>query len=724
MSTTPTDRLYSLLPTIYRVRDIDQGEPLRALMEVMEQQFLALEEDIDQLYDNWFIETCEEWVVPYIGELLGVKGLNSVGNGAFSLRSYVGNTFAYRQAKGTPAILEQLAHDVTGWPTRVVEYFQRLGWTQNMNHRRMYNHLIDLRNVIDLHAIGGPFETAVHTAEVRRIAPKRGRYNIPNIGIIVWRLAAYPMLLSRAIPVTFVEGDIEDPSNAGDGRYHFHPYNIDMQLFNRPQAETELYHLAEEVNVPGTLARRTLYEELEARRAAIANGLEPSPVFFTDQPPFRLYVDGSSTPVPFEQIVICNLSTWRRPDVGFIAVDPELGRICFHDPDEPPNKVHVDYCYGFSADIGGGPYNRRGTLTTGDSTVWHKTVGKSGADFDNIRDALADWTASTGSYLSSDGILEIIDSDIYSDGTFTPGDSILGPIDFTSFDITVPADTTLTIQARDGVRPVLYTHIFIGGPGRLIINGVMIFGVVVIGGGAGAVNFLHCTLWPAQGLSGRAIYVDIVGGDNLQLSIKSSIVGHIALDPTTVSVTIEDSIVDATSYADTDVFAGYALAGNVEATTGGIPVPGPKTTIVRSTVFGKVYVSEVDMISESIITDTTIVKRRQTGCVRFSYLPVGSKTPRRYYCQPDKAIAAATTTADAAIAPEKVRPDFTSIHFGDPGYAQLSFRTATEIRTGAEDGSEMGVFNQLKQSQREANLRAGLDEAMRLGLEAGIFFAT
>ena len=36
-------------------------------------QFDIIEEDIAKLYDNWFIETCEPWVIPYIADLIGIK---------------------------------------------------------------------------------------------------------------------------------------------------------------------------------------------------------------------------------------------------------------------------------------------------------------------------------------------------------------------------------------------------------------------------------------------------------------------------------------------------------------------------------------------------------------------------------------------------------------------------------------------------------------------------
>ena len=114
------DRLYNLLPALYRLRDQEpaQAEALRALMALIEQQFLLLEADVDQLYDDAFIETCQEWLVPYIGDLLGVRPLQDIPTAApqqltsaqtapYSRRAYVANTLAYRQRKGTATVLEQ-----------------------------------------------------------------------------------------------------------------------------------------------------------------------------------------------------------------------------------------------------------------------------------------------------------------------------------------------------------------------------------------------------------------------------------------------------------------------------------------------------------------------------------------------------------------------------------------------------------------------------------------
>ena len=140
------DSLYRLLPAVYRIRDEAQGKPLRALVGAFAHELQALEENLEQLYDDQFIETCAEWVAPYIGDLIGYRPLHGVIPRLASPRAEVANTISYRRRKGTAAMLEQLARDVTGWPARAVEFFQLLGWTQHMNHVRPEAHYApDLR---------------------------------------------------------------------------------------------------------------------------------------------------------------------------------------------------------------------------------------------------------------------------------------------------------------------------------------------------------------------------------------------------------------------------------------------------------------------------------------------------------------------------------------------------------------------------------------------------
>ena len=127
------DRLYELLPVVHRMRDADRGYPLRALLRVVGEQVNVVEDDIARLYDNWFIETCEDWVVPYLGDLIGYQTAHEAGdpgdintaqgrarNQILIPRRDVADTLGFRRRKGTLALLELLARNAAGWPARVM----------------------------------------------------------------------------------------------------------------------------------------------------------------------------------------------------------------------------------------------------------------------------------------------------------------------------------------------------------------------------------------------------------------------------------------------------------------------------------------------------------------------------------------------------------------------------------------------------------------------------
>ena len=56
--------LYQSLPEVYRVRDATEGYPLRDFLAVLGEQGDVVQDEAERLYDNQFIETCEEWLVP------------------------------------------------------------------------------------------------------------------------------------------------------------------------------------------------------------------------------------------------------------------------------------------------------------------------------------------------------------------------------------------------------------------------------------------------------------------------------------------------------------------------------------------------------------------------------------------------------------------------------------------------------------------------------------
>jgi hypothetical protein len=247
------------------------------------------------------------------------------------------------------------------------------------------------------------------------------------------------------------------------------------------------------------------------------------------------------------------------------------------------------------------------------------------------------------------------------------------------------------------------------------------------------VNIRHCTLVPGWGLD-SACEPNRPAEPSLELfnvrvrvHIEHSILGSIQVnedqvrtDP--IPITISDTILDATSH-DREALGAP-----------GRPVAHAVLTILRCTVFGKVLVHAIGLAENCIFTNCLSVARRQLGCMRFCYVPEDCRTPRRYHCQPDLAEQAieeqlrgqapniSQDDIDAARARERnrVRPQFNSVRYGRPDYAQLANLCAEEIKRGADDESEMGAFHDLYHPQREANLRARLDEYTPAGMQAGI----
>jgi len=735
------ERLYGLLPAFYRNRDAEVGEPLRALCAILDTELQTVEAEIAGLYENWFIETCAEWVVPYIGDLLGTKPLNAVAAAGFSARPYVARTFSYRRGKGTLTALTSLARDITGWPAHVVEYFGLLATTEYLNHLRSSpGDTIDVRDARRLEQLGGPFERAPYTIDVRTIDAARGRYNLPNLGIAFWRLQAYPVV-----------AEARTLTQPADGRYHVSPLGIEIPLFNQP-ASVPPAGVPGPRDVPAPLRRRPLAAELEALRQALVDGAAPALTYF--RPPATVALTVAGTAIPPEQLLIADIEDdpahagdWLRPPPSqayvptaggapvnqpiAASLDPVRGRLAFPLGATPAGPVGVQYSYGFSGDTGGGPYDRAASLSDlfAATVTWQVAVGSglttvAGSTYPTLSAAVADWNAAPSAF----GVIAIVDSATYAEGlTGTAA-------------ITVPANCRLLIVAAQwpqagrapatpaqlvpsGVRPHFLGSLEIAGTtaapgtplGELIINGLTIEGAVnVRAGDLGSLQLVHSTVVPA------ATGITVAGGaaagqENATLSVTlvRSVCGPIAFPPDTLesrTLNVSDSIV-----------TGDAAAGG--AASPAIAAANATGSIAGTTVFGQASFAALGA-TNSIFTGTLTVSRRQSGCIRFSYLPAGSQTPRRFRCQPDTALAGVSDSGGRANLVAQLTPRFSASAFGRPDYAQLARDCAAEIATGADDGSEMGAFSFLQQPQRAANLAASLDEYLRFGLNAGITYVT
>ena len=686
------DQFYKLLPAIYRIRDEERGDsPLKALLSVIAEQLAILDEDLEQLYDDQFIETCAEWVVPYIGDLIGYRPLHGVAPRISSPRAEVANTIAYRRRKGTATMLEQLAGDVTGWPARVVEFFQLLATTQYMNHIRRTNfYAPDLRKWEPLQRLNTAFESSAHTIDVRRIATLGGRYNIPNVGIFLWRLHAFSLTKSPALPV-----------KPGDKRrFLFSPLGNNTPLFTDPETEREITHLAEPINVPEPISRRVLDQYLAEYygegRSIFLEGLQAGEVEACD-----LRDSGGD---------------WAHEPSTKVAIDPLLGRIAFpNDQAQPPL---VTFHYGFSAEIGGGEYPRTATF---DPNLQLLEEVKIPETIQPSIDAIA-----------NGGALEIADSGRYAE----------------TLSIHVNAGERIEIRAADGCRPTILQNgnlnITGGAESEVTLNGLLITGatlrVMATANRLRKLRLRHCTLVPGLQLAidGQPSFPAepslFVSLKNLLVEIDSCIIGGLRVVEE-ASVSITNSIIDATT-----------LSGFAYAAPGASDVAGGPLRLENSTVIGKVHSFSLDYASNCIFfaelaagetppTAPIRSEKRQAGCVRFCFLSPGAIVPPRYRCQPDLALAQRAAelglagagdlpASEEAFIRGRIAPIFTSLRYGEPGYCQLTRSCAVEIREGADDEAEMGAFHDVFAPQRETNLRVRLDEYLRFALEAGIFYAT
>jgi hypothetical protein len=682
--------LFELLPAIHRIRDAELAKslglehgPLEELIAVLAEQVNVAEESLDQLYDDLFIETCADWIVPYIGDLIGYQSLHNVVAKVASPRAEVAHTIALRRRKGTALVLEQLARDVTAWDARVVEYFQRINTTQYMNHLRPHNlQSPDLRKSEALEWIGTAFETANRTINVRRIE-SLGRHNISNIGLHLWRIQAYPRSKTPGY-------------RAGPHRYYINPLGYDVPLYNHPQAEDDISHLAEPDNVPLPLSRRRMHRYLKRYVAQRPSTGEP---LDNPAPSVMLVIDGVM--IERDKIRVCNLSddgaTWAHSPApsGIYAIDPALGRVALPADGNDSADVRLTWHEGFSADIGGGEYERGESLPT---LLDNTQLVRVPDDHSTLAAALL--------VISGDGVVEVTDNSRYSE----------------TLNISVIANGHVEIRAMNNRCPVLELGgMTIRGDNNsaCTLNGLLMSGAPVVIPDAAdnaltQLTILHSTLVPGIALntdgspqsSGEASLQSEIAG--LKVQISRSIIGAVRTHERS-QVHAEDSFIDAN------------MPENVAFSATDGESAGAELSLVACTVVGKVHASAFSLVSNSILLSALVggdswaapvrVVRKQEGCVRFSWLPFNSIVPTRYRCQPGSQQAA-----------QSIVPRFSSLHYGTATYGQLSSSTADPILRGADDESEMGAFHHLYASQRETNLHIRLAEYLRIGLSAGIFY--
>lgn len=718
--TLSAEQIYALLPAIYRTRDAAQGEPLKALIGVIAEQAGVLEQDLAGLQADQFIETCASWVVPYIGDLIGWTALLPGVPGAAGNRAEVANTIGYRRRKGTLIALEQLGADVTNRPVRAVEFFRRLAVNQSFRHLRPDSDgTIDLRQGLALRRLGGPFDGSNRTVDVRRIAPRvrvaavpdraplelalhgPGKDNIPNVGAFVWRWIAFPVT--------------DQPAFRVDARrFMASPLGADMPLFNAPAAREPFDHLTGRGDVPQPISRRESHDDLAAFYGA-AKGL---------------LIEADGTPIGLNQVCVCDLSDatpggeWQATPSGKVAIDPELGRIAFGAQLPAPHEVRLSYCYGFPAEIGGGPYDRGMRLGLQPAQVtWQRVIGAGATDIFGLplrlEQAIADFNTERPGAV---GLIVLAGFGV-------------ADIDLTGANaIRVPPGSQLWIVAAEAAArdwsPVRARYTLRGdleligtalppaadnapAEGRVHISGLLIAGQIRSSGQSLSISLQDCTLVPGRRLTRSGLSASpgapslLIGAPGSDVTLDRVITGPVLIDAAATARVIS-SIVDATSRW----LVAYSDPGGLGE--------GGALHIEDSTVIGKLRTHALPLASNTIFlaqrpqhdpwSAAVWATRRQSGCVRFCFVPTDSLTPPQYRCLP----------GDPAFE-NALEPQFITLRYGRPSYALLSGDCPVAVWQGADDDSQIGAYQLLYETQGIANLRTRFNEYLPFNLEAGIF---
>lgn len=690
------EKLWALLPEIYRAEDsssFDVKGPLREIVDRVGVQAAILRRSVDRLWEDQSIETCDDWVIPYLGDLLAtnlVAGLDGRGR-----RLDVANTIFYRRRKGTVAVLEQIAADITGWNARVVEFFRRMarsrhnldpaiGWpadapdpdlarqlqeAQGLVGRATRTHIggfADLRNVHGASLAHTAFDELFHTGDVRLGRGQTGWHNISHLGVFLWRL--------KSVPVGLVTGDTSTPVLVADpsckNEYTFDPTGRYIPLFadlDRTYGDEWISSL--EHQVPGPISVGLL----QTAFTQVPRALYPDSI--------RLYLGGAANPIDADDVTADPAEVDVTNPNPRNLIDPERGRAVLTAATVAnlllnKQELRVGYHYGFSSNIGAGGYDRR---VRGQAPVVPTVT----------------WSGGVTTALGPSDTLVIADSLTY---TSVP--------DYTVQKLTLRADNLRrsVIRLPKGSPPTTWT--FTGNAGaQLVIDGLLISGgEILLDKKFESVTIVTSTLDPGDLDPLTTLFVDAADDRPLvpcklritaqidHLVIDRSITGPILVEGPTgfvARLTIRDSIV-------------HSLIEKVPA----IDAPETAAEIQRSTILGKVSVHHIEA-DAAILHDVTTVADNQQGCVRFSAWSTGSFLPKRY----------------ESVEIDPGTPLFTSLRFGHPGYAQLT-ATSGPIAEGADDGSEMGAFSREKNAIKERGLRIKYKEYMPFGLALVIVYVT
>jgi hypothetical protein len=752
--------LYDRLPEIYRIKDEEQTPPdqLKNYLAIADLIFDAIHENVESIYHDLFIETCDDWVIPYIGDLLGTSPLKG---DHWTLRADVADSIALRRRKGTLASIERLTYNLTQWGIHAVELRENLVWNQHLNHQRpdiggnppyakatrftpIRGGTVTLRDPAMLSLLNTPFDPFAHIPDLKPPTFGNIRYNLPNLAIFLWRLKDYRVRFTKPILNIQATGTVEPGEATHVVRVYVHPLGEPVRLFNTYQFDPDkdppvITQLDE---TPGPIATARLTTNSEA-------GKPEKYVAIDTYNPTNLNISsldisevGLQLHLPEPEFTGTDLSQWKirgenlcawetgiKPPLKDreIAIDPIIGRIAIGLDNlelatSLENHLLLTYTYGAVGTVGAHPISRTLPEKWNDETLVVKLVNL--FEGHTLNEALNDIQNEI-----SPVVIEIRDSRVH----VLDLSAIAGTIDEDG-GFNLQLNRSLIIQAADGQRPIIKLkqplrvrpkNVAAAGTLTMRLEGLYLTRDEVFPKDApliarAAINRLEivdCTLDPGgqklldgtvegkrnplrNSLGLRQHYGFSAADEKIfnqtpEIILERSIAGSLLVDRG-YHLCLSHSIIDAGKGVGDDPETSFAVSNATDPEKDW----GPPTQVNGITVFGRMRVEQISGRS-GIWVHALEVLNNQIGCIRYSYFSgKDDRLPQNLGC----------------ITGSEAKLRFVSEIFGEPAYGQVDRTSDFRIRERGSGDDEMGAFGFLLEAHKWRNLQIRFREFMPIGV--------
>lgn len=775
---SPRRELYQRLPEIYRIRDAGLTPPgqLAAYVGLIEQVHSAIRDDIESLGRDAFIESCADWVIPYIADLLGVSHLSG---DPWTLRADVARTINHRRRKGTLGAIESLAYSLSGWAAHTVEMRERLVWNQHLNHLRpdaggtppltlsqfagdaRFGGTVNLRDPALLSLLNTPFDPFAHVADVKPAAGWRGLHNLPNLGIFLWRLKAYTVARTRPgrilAPIALAPLVATDANFAV--RVELHPQQEPLVLFNthRFLADEDPPNISSPHTVPGPMPAACLTHDTPAGKpeeyveiATYPAGTIPprlQRLGLSLQVPDAPFT--SATPWRFRGANLCAWETGLQPPLRAyeIAIDPERGRVVFgamgaaaaDEADAIVSGLFVSTTTGFQGAVGAQPVPRLPAPPTWLGVVpIVVTIDTLNTPAVTLQSALANLQDRAAPL-----IIEIRDSLVHEldlDSASVPGTTN------TEFGVsTLRLSHSLWLRAGDGERPVIRLrrplafrpHDVLAAGAPAVMDSLMVrleglyitrqsafpAGVPLIA--RAALNQLHiqdCTLDPGGVVALNGVRAPIRDSLFLPNGYGFALANEELAFDQTPEIILENSISGPLAIDD-----GYSLniTNSIVDAGGTLATAAPALAIGAASVDVEVnWGPALTFAGLTCFGRTRVTSASGKGGIWVHALQV---LDNQRGCIKHSWFAAANNrlpSNHACVHGDQADLHFTAETFGRPGYAQITRDSDPRILEQGPDSDEMGAFGFLLNSHKWKNIHIRFREYMPVGIRPVLIAVT